>query len=117
MTVRHPLADIDLWEFFLSLPAEVLYPDTTPKSFIRQTMRGLLPDEILDRKDKTVFDENVLATAPWDRLYQRLSSPDVRIAGIDYELLRDRIHARILQPVELVWAFDLATVHAFLESF
>lgn len=117
VTVRHPLADRDLWEFFLSLPVDVLYPDTTPKSFVRQTLRGLLPDEILDRRDKTVFDENVLASVPWDTLTAYLTSPEVRIEGIDYELLEERLRARALEPVELVWAYDLATVHAFLEGF
>jgi asparagine synthase (glutamine-hydrolysing) len=117
ITVRHPLADRDLWEFFLSLPAEVLYPDTIPKSFVRQTMRGLLPDEVLDRRDKTVFDENVLATVPWERLRRYLRSPEVRIEGIDYDLLDSRLEARTLEPVELIWAYDLAAVHVFLESF
>lgn len=117
LTVRHPLADRDLWEFFLSLPVEVLYPDTVPKSFVRQALRGLLPDEILDRRDKTVFDENVMANIPWDTLSHFLSSPEVRIEGIDYDLLTERIRARTFEPVELVWAYDLATVHAFLESF
>lgn len=117
LTVRHPLADRDLWEFFLSLPADVLYPDMVPKSFIRQTMRGLLPDEVLDRRDKTVFDEHVLATVPWEKLQSYLASPEVRIKGIDYELLNQRLSARSLTPVELVWAYDLATVHAFLDGF
>jgi len=117
VTVRHPLADRDLWEFFLSLPADVLYPDTIPKSFVRQTLRGHLPDEVLDRRDKTVFDENVMATVPWERLRRYLSSPEVRIQGIDYALLNERLMARSLEPVELVWAYDLATVHVFLESF
>jgi hypothetical protein len=27
VTVGRPFADIDLWEFFLSLPAEIKYPD------------------------------------------------------------------------------------------
>lgn len=117
VTVRNPLADRDLWEFFLTLPADVLYPDTIPKSFVRQTLRGLLPDEVLDRRDKTVFDENVLATVPWDRLRRTLSAPEVRIEGIDYDLLNERLAARTLEPVELIWAYDLATVHVFLESF
>jgi asparagine synthase (glutamine-hydrolysing) len=117
VTVRHPLADRDLWEFFLSLPADVLYPDTMPKSFVRQTLRGLLPDEVLDRRDKTVFDENVMATVPWERLSRYLRSPEVQIEGIDYALLNERLDARSLEPVELVWAYDLAAVHVFLESF
>jgi asparagine synthase (glutamine-hydrolysing) len=117
ITVRHPMADRDLWEFFLSLPSDVLYPDLVPKSFVRQALRGLLPDEVLNRRDKTVFDENVMATVPWERLSRFLKSPELRIEGVDYGLLNERVNARSLEPVELVWAYDLATVHVFLESF
>jgi asparagine synthase (glutamine-hydrolysing) len=117
LTVRNPLADRDLWEFFLKLPVEIKFPDTTPKSLVRQAMRGRLPDEILDRRDKTVFDENVLATVPWDTLDRYLGDPPERLAGIDYGLLAERLSERNVHPVELVWAYDLCAVHAFLETF
>lgn len=117
MTVRNPLADRDLWEFFLKIPTEVKFPDTVPKSLIRQAMRGRIPDPVLDRRDKTVFDEHVLATVPWGELQRYLNSPDIRIEGIDYQLLRQRIDGRSMHPVELVWAYDLCAVHAFLETF
>lgn len=117
ITVRHPLADRDLWDFFLSLPVEAKFPDLTPKSILRQAMRGRLPDSILDRRDKTVFDEHVLDTVPWSRIAQLIDDPDYRMPGIDYELLSDRIANRKAGATEVVWAQDLATVHAFIKLF
>lgn len=117
ITIRNPLADRDLWEFFLKLPVEIKFPDTVPKSLIRQAMRGRIPDAILDRRDKTIFDEHVLATVPWERLHHFLDGPDYRLDGINYELLRQRIEGRDMHPVEVVWAYDLCAVHAFLETF
>ena len=34
---------------------------------------------------------------------------------MDYGLLAERVEARDLDVVELLWAYDLARVHAFLE--
>jgi asparagine synthase (glutamine-hydrolysing) len=117
VTVRQPLADRDLWEFFLSVPAEIKFIDVVPKGIIRDAMRGRLPDSILDRRDKTVFDEYVLDSTPWTRIADLIDDPDYRMAGIDYRLLQDRIEGRSARASELVWAHNLAIVHAFIKSF
>ncbi|MGH8925087.1 MAG: asparagine synthase-related protein [Acidimicrobiia bacterium] len=117
IVVRTPLADRDLWEFFLSLPVEAKFPDLTPKSIIRKAMRGRLPDSILDRLDKTVFDEHVLDSVPWPRIAELIDDPDYRMPGVDYAMLQDRIVNRKAGATEVVWAQDLATVHAFIKLF
>ena len=43
VTVRRPFGDIDLWEFFLSLPAEIKYPDLRSKTLLRKLLRGGFP--------------------------------------------------------------------------
>jgi asparagine synthase (glutamine-hydrolysing) len=112
--VRRPLADVDLWEFVLSLQAETKFPDLVSKSLIRETMRGRLPDEILDRRDKTVFDDHVVSSADYHALRRwTLEAPD-RLAGVDYALLKQRLERQELGPFELLWAYDLARAHAFL---
>jgi asparagine synthetase B (glutamine-hydrolysing) len=60
VTIRRPLADIDLWEFFLSLRAEVKFPVLQWKALARRALRGVIPDEILDRPKKTLFDDHVM---------------------------------------------------------
>jgi asparagine synthase (glutamine-hydrolysing) len=111
---RKPLADVDLWEFCLSLRAETKFPDDVPKSLVRRSMRGYLPREIVERKDKTVFDEHMLGTADYEGLQRWILDSQHRIAGVDYALLRERIERRALPLFELIWAYDLARAHAFL---
>jgi asparagine synthase (glutamine-hydrolysing) len=113
---RRPWADVDLWEFFLSLPAEVKFPDNQSKTLVRRFLQGRVPDAILDRRDKTVFDESVMSHLDYDTLRRWLISPDHRIAGVDYDLLADRLERRNLELSEFMWAKDLASVHAFLSE-
>jgi asparagine synthase (glutamine-hydrolysing) len=112
--VRRPLADIDLWEFFLSLRAETKFPDLVPKSLIREAMRGRLPDAIIDRGDKTFFDEHALASADYPALRRWLLGTQHRVAGVDYRVLESRLERREMGVRELLWAYNLARVHAFL---
>jgi hypothetical protein len=112
--VRRPLADVDLWEFVLTLPAEIKFPNALPKSLLRESVRGRLPDAILDRQDKTFFDDFALRTADYDGLRRWIVETDAQLAGVDYALLAERIEARDMAVVELLWAYDLARAHAFL---
>ena len=115
--VRRPLVDVDLWEFVLSLPAEIKFPDALPKSLLRESVRGRLPDALLDRTDKTYFNDFALRTADYDGLRRWALASEARIAGVDYGRLAKRVDARDLNVVELLWAYDLARAHAYLELF
>lgn len=54
---RVPYLDRDLVEFCLSLPEQYLIsPEGETKSVFRSAMRGLVPDAILDRRDKIGFE-------------------------------------------------------------
>jgi asparagine synthase (glutamine-hydrolysing) len=51
-----PFLSPELVTFVLSLPDEYLVAsDGTSKAVFRAAMRGLVPDEILDRRDKVAF--------------------------------------------------------------
>ena len=53
---RVPFLTPKLVEFAFSLPEEyILVPDGTSKAVFREAMRGIVPDSILDRKDKIGF--------------------------------------------------------------
>ncbi len=112
--VRRPLVDVDLWEFVLSLPAEIKFPDAVPKSLLRESVRGRLPDALLDRSDKTFFNDFALRTADYEGIRRLALDSELRIAGVDYPGLESRVEARDLDVVELLWAYDLARAHAFL---
>jgi asparagine synthase (glutamine-hydrolysing) len=115
---RYPLADVDLWEFFLSLPAEIKYPNRVVKGLLRDVMTGRLPDEIVWRRDKTAFDDHLLATAEYPELRRWIIGTDgYRMDGIDYTMLRDRLEREELDVLELRRARDLARIHAFVSRF
>jgi len=116
VAVRRPFADIDLWEFFLSLPAEVKCPDLRHKSLVRGLLRGRLPDAILDRRDKTVFDDHVMTQVDYPTLRRVLAQPRHRIPGVDYRRLAERIERQDLNRFDWHWAQDLARIHAFLNA-
>jgi asparagine synthase (glutamine-hydrolysing) len=111
---RRPWTDVDLWEFFLSLRAEVKYPDAQSKTLVRRLLRGKLPDAILDRRDKTAFDDSIMASVDYDSLRRWLLQPSYRMPGVRYDLLRDRLEHEDMGIEDIMWAKDLASIHAFL---
>jgi hypothetical protein len=115
VTVRRPFADIDLWEFFLSLPAETKYPDLRSKTLLRQLLRGRVPDEVLNRRDKTVFDDHVMSQIDYPTLKRLLVNPEFRLTGVNYERLAERLDARNLGLIDFKWVVDLVRIHAFLQ--
>ncbi len=53
--VRLPFLDHRLAEFCFGLPADLMLKGATTKVILREAMRGIVPDEILDRKDKLAY--------------------------------------------------------------
>ncbi len=113
---RHPWADVDLWEFFLSLPADVKFPSLQRRALVRRLLRGRVPDAVLDRQDTTAFNDAIRAGIDYAELERWLLRPSARIGGVDYRLLADRLRARDLSESEHAWARDLAAAHAFLST-
>lgn len=59
--VRLPFLDHRLVEFCLRLPESFLYRDGTSKWILRQSLRGMVPAAVLERRDKVGF------ATPWER--------------------------------------------------
>jgi asparagine synthase (glutamine-hydrolysing) len=112
--LRYPLADIDLWELFLSLRAEVKFPPGPSKALVRRAMAGRLPPEILERRTKTLFDDHVRDIVDRDTLRRYTVDAPRRLPGVDYAALADRLAAGDLDMAELTWACDIARANAFL---
>lgn len=113
---RRPFADVDLWQFVLSIPADVKFPTERSKPLLRESMRGLLPDALIDRRDKTVFNEFHVATADYPKLRSILGNCDHRFDGVDYELLARNLTNQNMPAREIQWARDLARIHVFLNQ-
>lgn len=114
--VRMPFADVDLWEFFLSLPAEQKFPDDRTKTLLRTLARGKVPDVILDRRRQSAFNDSFLAGLDYAELGRWLADPTWRMPGVDYRVLAERLEAGRFDLAEYVWARDLAVAHAFVAS-
>ena len=85
-------------------------PDAVPKSLLRESVRGRLPDELLDRADKTFFNDFALRTADYEGIRRLALTSELRIEGVDYGSSPSAWSARDLDVVELLWAYDLARV-------
>jgi asparagine synthase (glutamine-hydrolysing) len=114
VTARCPFSDIDVIEFFLSLPAELKFPDLRSKTLMRRLIRGHVPDEILDRRTKTFFTDYIMSHINYAPLRQFLVNPASRIHGVKYEILADRIERQDFKLIDYAWANDLVRIHAFL---
>jgi len=114
VTVRYPFADVDLWEFFLSLPAEHKFPDLRSKTLMRRLLGGRVPNAVLQRRDKTAFDDHVSAQMDYPMLRRFLIEPRHGIDGVDYRRLADRLERADFGLFDWVWAKDLTLIHAFL---
>lgn len=53
--VRLPFLDHRLAEYCFSLPPDLLLSKAVTKVVLREAMRGIVPDEVLDRKDKLAY--------------------------------------------------------------
>ena len=113
---RRPWTDIDLWELFLGLPAEVKFPSHQRKGLVRRLLRGRVPDEILDRKDKTLFNDSIMSSIDYAELRRWLGAPPWRLPGVDYTALNDLLDRKALDLSGFLWAKDLASTHAFLSQ-
>lgn len=54
--LRLPLLDRRIAELAFSLPAEFLYRDGVTKRILRDVGRGLVPDDVLERRDKVGYE-------------------------------------------------------------
>jgi asparagine synthase (glutamine-hydrolysing) len=113
---RRPWGDVDLWQFFLSLPAQQKFPYRVRKGLVRRMLRGKVPDEILDQRKKTVFDESLMARVEYPELRRWLSAPGHRFGGVDYKGLGESLERQDLDLNAYLWAKDLAIAHAFLAT-
>jgi len=115
--VRWPWADVDLWEFFLRLPAETKYPDLRPrKLLVRRLLRGKVPDAILDRAEKTVYGDAEMRWIDYRLLRELLRHPEERIAGVDYDRLGRHLEDEDLPARDFRYIRNLAAIHIFLEE-
>ncbi len=116
---RSPFLDRDLFEFCHAIPSRHLVRDARAKSVLRDAVRGLAPDALLDNRRKVGFN------AP---IYDFLDVEDAEVRaelladGPIFDLVRrDRIEALIARPdlpnSESKFLFYFVAAKLFLEEF
>lgn len=115
---RSPFLDRDLFEFTLRIPTRHLIRDGTAKAVLREAMRGIVPDRILDNRRKIGFNAPIHALL------------DVRDPAVRGELLdespvweivrRDKVAALLdrdtLPNSESKLLFNILNTKLFLEE-
>lgn len=62
LEVRVPFADYRLVEFAYNIPPQHKFCDDREKGILRRALRGILPDEIIDRKNPHILKLIILDT-------------------------------------------------------
>ena len=94
MPAQHPFLDLDLIELVLRLPPEHGFDSRLSRPLLRRAMRGIVPEEVRMRRDKTYFDPLLVdCVAGQDRrlLMRLLGAPDAEVFS-----LADRAGVRAL---------------------
>lgn len=89
---RVPFLTTNMVDLMLSMPEEYLVSRTGKTKYVfREAMRGIVPDEILDRKDKIGFatpERDLLLTNPG--LFESWLMEDLELPFLDQEKMLDR---------------------------
>jgi asparagine synthase (glutamine-hydrolysing) len=91
---QHPFLDLDLIELVLRLPPEHGFDRGFSRPLLRRAMRGIVPEEVRLRRDKTYFDpllDDCLAVEDRPLVMRLLGAPDAEVLG-----LADRAGVRAL---------------------
>ena len=116
---RSPFLDRDLFEFCYSIPSKYLIRDGLAKAVLRDSMRGIVPQRVLDNPRKVGFNAPIFSfldtTDPEVRSYLLDESP------IFDHVKRDKIEALIgradLPNSESKFLFYFLNAKMFLEEF
>ena len=110
--VRLPLLDPRVAEFAVSLPASFLYEPGTTKRILRDAVKGVVPGEVLDRRDKVGFETPqarwLNAPAFVERIAESLLDGRARARGLyDTDAIEADVKAgRWRDPRAIWWALN-----------
>jgi asparagine synthase (glutamine-hydrolysing) len=116
---RSPFLDRELFEFCYSIPSRYLIQDGRAKAVLRDAMRGIVPDPIIDNRRKVGFNAPIFS-------FLDVHAPDVQSYLLDdspiyAHVRRDRIKKLISKPdlpnSESKFLFYFLCSKMFLEEF
>ncbi len=102
---RVPFLTAGLAEMALSLPESFLVSDRgETKSVFRAAMRGIVPDSVIDRRDKVGFETPELRWLNSDKLdIDSILEPAAEIPFLDVDQLRQAVNAVLNRDTPFSW--------------
>lgn len=116
---RSPFLDRDLFEFAHSIPARHLVRNGAAKAVLREAMRGIVPDAILDNKRKVGFNApiNDLLAAEGDNMNDYLLQDSPIWDIVKREPIQAMIYDTGLPNSDSKFLFSFLSAKMFMEQF
>jgi asparagine synthase (glutamine-hydrolysing) len=116
---RSPFLDRDLFEFAYAIPTRHLVRDGYAKAVLRDSMRGIVPDAVLDGRRKVGFNASMKDLLPVDKEDSRRA---LLADGPIYDLVDRNAVVRLLDEPELAnsrskFLFNFVCASIFLNGY
>ncbi|MBT5949713.1 MAG: asparagine synthase (glutamine-hydrolyzing) [Betaproteobacteria bacterium] len=118
MENRSPFLDRNLFETAFSIPSRHLIQDGKSKAVLREAMRGIVPDVVLDNRRKVGFNapmNDVLDTSQ-DRVVGELLSDSPIYDLVNREKIEELLKKERLENSESKFLFNFVNSKFFMES-
>ena len=89
MEIRSPFVDYKLVEFVTSIPSKLKYEAANPKVFVKDTLRGIVPDYILDASKRGF-------TPPFDFINEMNAEYEYKVIKSDYVFYNSMLADKLL---------------------
>ena len=116
---RSPFLDRDLAEFCYRIPSKYLIRDGMTKIILRDAMRGIVPDKIIDNRRKVGFNAPILDLLDVHDPHVReaVLSPSPIYNNVRREKIDELMQKKYLANHESKFLFNFICVKFFLEEF
>lgn len=115
---RSPFLDRDLFEFCNSIPTKYLIQGGAAKSVLRESMRGIVPNAVLDSKKKVGFNApiNDLLNLEDEVTRNELLADSPIFEHVKYDMIEDLINTRNAPNSKSKFLFSFLSCKMFLEE-
>lgn len=116
---RSPFLDRDLFEFCYTIPTKHLIRDGAAKAILRDAMRGIVPDVVLDQRLKVGFNAPIFSFLDVHdpAVRKELLRPGPIFDIIKPEMIEELLDKEELPNSESKFLFNFLNAKIFLEEF
>ncbi|MDD1670239.1 MAG: asparagine synthase (glutamine-hydrolyzing) [Methanomicrobiales archaeon] len=114
---RSPLLDRDLYEFCNRIPTRYLISDGMAKAILRDAMRGIVPDRVLDERRKVGFNAPIFSflDVKDPRVREEVLGPSPIFQHVRREMIERLLDKPYLENHESLFLFYFLNAKIFLE--